>query len=200
MRVSDDEYIARERRSESKSELIHGEIVAMAGASPRHNAVAANVVRVLGTLLKERRCLVFSSDQRLHVEATGLYTYPDVTVACDHLRFHPKYRDTLLNPNLLVEVLSDSTEAYDRGAKFAHYRALASLREYVLVSQHEPRVEHYLRLDSGQWVLTAYEGESATAALPTLGCELPLREIYDKVNLLDADVLDAESPSGPESA
>jgi len=199
--VTDDEYIERERRSETKNELIHSEIVAMAGASPKHNAIAANVTGTLRALLKQRRCLVFSSDQRVHVEATGLYTYADVTVACDGLRFHPKYPDTLRNPKVLVEVLSDSTEAYDRGAKFAHYRTLPSLQEYVLVSQHEPRIEHYLRLESGQWVLTAYEGEGAIAALPTLGCELPLSEVYDKVNLLVADTLEAEGrPSGPESS
>lgn len=193
--VTDDEYIERERQSETKNELLHGEIMAMAGASPKHNAIAANVAGTLRALLKRQPCIVFSSDQRVHVEATGLCTYPDVTVACDGPLFHPKFRDTLLNPKLLVEVLSDSTEAYDRGAKFAHYRTLPSLTEYVLVSQHERRVEHYLRLDSGQWIFTAYEGEAATAALPSLGCEVPLAEIYEKVDLLPAD-----GHAGPEAA
>jgi Uma2 family endonuclease len=182
--VTEDEYLEHERRSEAKHELIHGVIVAMAGASREHNAIAGNVVRALGALLKERRCLVFPSDQRVHVEATGLFTYPDVTIACDGLRFHPKQRDTLLNPRVIVEVLSDSTEAYDRGAKFAHYRTIPSLLEYVLVSQHEHRIEHYRRLDTGQWVLTAYEGDAASVALPALGCELPLAEVYDKLDML----------------
>jgi Uma2 family endonuclease len=182
--VTEDDYLEYELRSEAKHELIHGVIVAMAGASREHNAIAGNIVRVLGALLKERRCLVFPSDQRVHVEATGLFTYPDVSVACDGLRFHPKNRDTLLNPCLLVEVLSDSTEAYDRGAKFAHYRAIPSLLEYVLVSQHEHRIEHYRRLDTGQWVLTVYEGDAAAADLPALGCALSLAEVYDKLDLL----------------
>lgn len=182
--VTEEEYLDHELQSEAKHELIHGAIVAMAGASREHNAIAGNIVGVLGALLKERRCLVFPSAQRVHVEATGLFTYPDVSVACDGLRFHPKNRDTLLNPCLLIEVLSDSTEAYDRGAKFAHYRTLSSLQEYVLVSQHERRIEHYRRLDTGQWVLTVYEGDSASAELPALGCALPLAEVYDKLDLL----------------
>ena len=182
--VTEDDYLGFELRSEGKHELIHGVVVAMAGASREHNAIAGNIVGLLRALLKERRCLVFPSDQRVHIEATGLFTYPDVSVACDGLRFHPKNRDTLLNPCLLVEVLSDSTEAYDRGAKFAHYRTLPSLQEYVLVSQHERRIEHYRRLDTGQWVLTVYEGDSAAAELPALGCELSLAEVYDKLDLL----------------
>ena len=182
--VTDDEYIEHERRSETKHELIHGVIVAMAGASPVHNAIVGNLLRALGALLKDRRCLVFPSDQRVHIEATGLFTYPDVSVACDEIHFHPKFRDTLLNPRVLVEVLSDSTEAYDRGAKFGHYRTIPSLQEYVLVSQHAHRVEHYRRLDSDQWVFTAYDGAAASVALPILGCALPLAEVYDKLDML----------------
>jgi Uma2 family endonuclease len=182
--VTEDDYLELERRAEAKHELINGVILAMAGASPVHNAIAGNIARALGTLLKNRRCLVFPSDQRVHVEATGLYTYPDVTVACDELRFHPKDRDTLLNPRLIVEVLSDATEAYDRGAKFGDYRTIPSLLEYVLVSQHEHRIEHYRRLDTGQWVLTTSDGDAASVALPALGCELPVAEVYAKLDLL----------------
>jgi Uma2 family endonuclease len=182
--VTEDEYLEHELRSERKHELIHGVIVAMAGASPAHNAIACNVASALRNLLEARRCLVFSSDQRIHIPATSLFTYPDVTIACDELRFHPKNRDTLLNPRVIVEVLSESTEAYDRGAKFAHYRTIPSLLEYVLVSQDEHRIEHYRRLDTGQWVLTAYEGDAAGVAFPTLGCELPVAEVYAKLDLL----------------
>jgi Uma2 family endonuclease len=182
--VTEDEYLAHELGSEAKHELINGVIVAMAGTSREHNAIAGNIVSALGALLKQRRCLVFPSDQRVHVEATGLFTYPDVSVACDGLRFHAKNRDTLLNPVVLVEVLSDSTEAYDRGAKFAHYRTIPSLLEYVLVSQHEHKIEHYRRLETGQWVLTVYEGDGAAAELPALGCSLSLAEVYDKLDLL----------------
>jgi Uma2 family endonuclease len=193
--VTEDEYFERERLSEAKHELLHGVILAMAGASREHNAIAGNIVRALGVLLKERRCLVFPSDQRVHVEATGLFTYPDVTVACEELRFHPKQRDTLLNPRVIVEVLSDSTEGYDRGAKFAHYRTIPSLLEYVIVSQREHRIEHYRRLDTDQWVLTAYEGDGAVVALPALGCELPLVEVYAKL-----DMFAPPPPAGPDTA
>ena len=182
--ITEDEYIVRERESADKHELIHGEIVAMAGGSPRHNAITGNVTRALGNRLADRPCIVFSSDQRIQVDATGLYTYADVSVTCDRPRFHQKHKDTLLNPRLVVEVLSDSTEAYDRGAKFAHYRGLPSFQEYLLISQHVALVDHYLRLDTGQWILTAYEGEAAIVKLPSLGCELPLSEVYDKLGLL----------------
>ncbi len=185
-RINEDEYIASERASERKHELINGVVVAMAGASPRHNAIVGNIVRALGNALANERCLVFPSDMRVHASATGLYTYPDVSVACDDLRFHPKFGDTLLNPRVIFEVLSESTEAYDRGAKFAHYQSIASLEEYVLVSQHEAKIEHYRRLDTGQWILTTYKGEAAVASLPALGCDLPLAEVYDKLDLLPA--------------
>lgn len=193
--VTEDEYLGLERAAETKHELVNGEIVAMAGGSPRHNAIAANVSGVLRTQLKDRPCIVFSSDQRIHVEATGLYTYADVSVTCDRPRFHPKHKDTLLNPRVIVEVLSDSTEGYDRGAKFAHYRGLPSFQEYLLISQHVALVEHYLRLETGQWILTAYQGETAIVKLPSLDCELPLAEVYDKLHLLAPE---PPAPSGTE--
>jgi Uma2 family endonuclease len=185
--VTDAEYIERERRSETKHELVNGMIVAMAGASPRHNAIAANVIGALGAALRRGPCVVLTSDQRVHVEDTGLYTYPDVAVVCDEPRFHPKDRDTLLNPRVVVEVLSASTESHDRGAKFAHYRSIPSLQEYVLVVQHEPRVEHYRRLETGQWLLTESKGPDAVVMFPSLGIEVPLSEIYDKVERFEAD-------------
>lgn len=187
--LSEDEYLERERRSETKHELVHGVLVGMAGASPRHNAIAMNV----GVALKVRlrgRCLVLPSDQRVHVEATGLFTYPDVSIVCDRPRFHPKDRDTLVNPKVLVEILSASTEAYDRGAKFAHYQSIDSLEEYVLVTQAIKRVEHFRRMETGQWLLTVREGDEAVLELPALGCEIPLSEIYEDVDLLGEAVAD----------
>jgi Uma2 family endonuclease len=183
--VTADEYLERERRSETKHELVHGVAVAMAGGTPKHNAIAANVIGALKQRLRGRRCVVFPSDQRVHVAATGLFTYPDVTVVCDTPRFHPNGRDTLINPRLVAEVLSSSTEAYDRGAKFAHYPSIASLEEYVLVSQTSERVEHYRRLETGQWLLTVNEGGDTVLVLPGLGCEIGLAEIYEGLELLD---------------
>ncbi len=193
--VTEDEYLEQERQSETKHELVHGVIVAMAGATPRHNVIAMNLGIALGVRLRGRRCLVFPSDQRVHVAATGLFTYPDLTVVCDAPRFHPSDKDTLLNPRVVVEVLSSSTEGYDRGAKFAHYQSIASLEDYVLVTQTEKRVEHFHRLETGQWLLTVSEGDDAVLALAALGCEIPLSEIYENVELL-ADTT-AASQTGP---
>ena len=193
-RVTEDEYLESERASLDKHELIHGEIVAMAGGSPKHNAIALNVGTAFKNRLRGRKCLVFSSDQRINVEATGLYTYADASTTCDRPRFHPKYQDNLLNPKVIVEVLSDSTEAYDRGAKFAHYQRIASLAEYLLVSQDERRVDHFRRLENGQWILTVYEGDAAVIAFPALGCEVPLAELYEDTELLD-DARESEPPA-----
>lgn len=182
-----DEYLERERQSETKHELVHGVVLAMAGGTAKHNAITGNVIIALGLRLRGR-CLVFPSDQRVHVEATGLFTYPDVTVVCNAPRFHPNGRDTLLNPRVLVEVLSSSTEAYDRGAKFAHYQSIGSLEEYVLVTQTSKRVEHYRRLETGQWLLSVSEGDDALLVLPGLGCQIPLAELYEGTELLDEAV------------
>ena len=174
-----------ERASATKHELFGGVVVAMAGGSPRHNAICGNAIGALREALRDRPCVVLTSDQRVHVEATGLSTYPDATVLCGQARFHPHDRDTLLNPSVLVEVLSPSTEAYDRGAKFAHYRSIPSFVEYLLVSQAERRVDHYRRLEAGQWILTEYVGDAARVVLPVLGCEIAVAELYAKTELLD---------------
>jgi Uma2 family endonuclease len=182
--VSDDEYLAQERASATKHELVNGEVLAMAGGSPVHNLVMLNIGGTLRALLETKPCIVLPSDQRIHVPATGLYTYPDVAVICGRPERHPRDADTLLNPLVLFEVLSPTTEAYDRGAKFAHYRAISSLQEYVLVASLEKRVEHYRRLEGGRWVLTETTGEDGVVALPALGVDLPLRAIYEKLEIL----------------
>lgn len=176
-RVSEDEYLARERAAETKHELIHGQIVAMAGASIRHNAMVANVVTALHARLRGKGCYTLPSDQRTHVPATGLYTYPDVSVICGDPERHRKDSETVLNPRVLVEVLSKSTEGYDRGAKFAHYRSIESLQTYVMINLEEPRVERYER-GEGVWTLHDTFGDDATLELPALGISVPLRELY----------------------
>lgn len=195
-RVTEDAYLERERASLDKHELIHGEIVAMAGGSPKHNAIALNVGTAFKNRLRGRKCVVFSSDQRINVEATGMYTYADASTTGDRPRFHAKYQDNLLNPKVIVEVLSDATEAYDRGAKFAHYQRIVSLAEYVLVSQDERRVDHFRRIENGQWILTVYEGDDAIITFPALGCEVPLSELYEDTELLDAPD-ETEEPEAP---
>ena len=195
---SEDEYIELERRAVTRSELIRGEIIARAATKPRHNALTTNVIGELGSRLRAQGspCIVFNSDQRVRSEATGIHTYPDVSVACGP-RFHEKYRDTLTNPTVIVEVLSTSTEGYDRGAKFAHYRTIAGFVEYVLVSQSGRRIEHFRRLESGQWLLTLLEGDQAELDLPSLGCRVPLGEIYAQTDLLYGDDDEVAMELGP---
>src|SRR6476646_9554528 len=146
------QYLLREREAEYKSEYINGQIIAMAGASVEHNTITANFVRAIGNNFAGRPCRVFSSDMRVKVATTGLYAYPDVVALCGDLQFDDDKRDTLTNPTVLIEVLSTSTEGYDRGEKFVHYRRLASLQEYVLVAQDKVRVERYTR-QNDWWVL-----------------------------------------------
>lgn len=178
--MTPEEYLAFERSSAEKHELAGGELFAMAGASREHNLVVANVVRELGNALRARPCDVYPSDMRIFIPATGRYTYPDASVVCGEPRFADDHRDTLLNPKVLVEVLSDATEAYDRGDKFAQYRTIDSLCDYVLLSQKRALVEHYRRQPDGTWVLREAR-PGARLALDSVGCELSVDELYLKV-------------------
>lgn len=180
--ISPEEYLALEERAETKSEYFDGEIFAMAGAEPEHNLIANNVVIEIGTQLRGGPCRSYSSDQRVKIPATGLYTYPDVTVVCGEAVFEGTRPRTLLNPTLIVEVLSDSTETYDRGDKFAHYQTLPSLREYVLVASDRPRIERFLRQESGEWSYDECSDPAGTVALPSVAAGLTLAGVYDRVD------------------
>lgn len=176
------EYLERELQSEFKSEYLSGEIWMMSGATPRHNAIAFNLGSVLGSALRGGSCRGFSSDQRVIVEATGLRTYLDLTVVCGETEFHPDDKDGLVNPAALFEVLSPTTELFDRGLKWVNYQRIASLTAYILVSQKEPRVEQFVRQsDGGAWLYSQASGLDDVLSLPSLDCALPLREIYDRV-------------------
>jgi len=170
-----------ERSAETKSEYFAGEIYAMAGASERHNTIAMNVGFLLTDRFKGRPCKAYGSDLRVKIEPTGLYTYPDLLVVCGKPRFEDSGLDTLLNPNVIFEILSPSTEAYDRGAKFGQYRQIESLSDYVLIDQDRPFVEYFQRQPAGSWLLTDYAGLEAALPLPVIDCTLPLADIYDKV-------------------
>ncbi len=174
------EYLENERRSDVKSEYIAGSVLAMAGASRRNNQITFNIAAELGSQLKNRPCAAYVNDMRVKVSETGMYAYPDLSATCEPLEFEDTHSDTLLNPSLIIEVLSDSTEAYDRGEKFAHYRKLDSLKEYVLVAQDKMRFEHYAR-QGEKWLLTEFSRKDDLVRLESIGCELPLKEIYDKV-------------------
>jgi Uma2 family endonuclease len=185
-RLTPAEYLDIERAATCRSEYFDGEMFAMAGGSPRHSLIKVNICSEIRARLKRSSCTAYDSDLRILVSATGLYTYPDASVICGPLEFEDQRHDTVLNPTLIVEVLSDSTEAYDRGKKFSHYRQIASLREYLLVSQEEAKIERFLRNDNGTWTLTEAAGLEATLPLPSLGIEICLGEVFDKVDFSGA--------------
>lgn len=180
-RLSETEFLQIERRAETRSEFFDGEIFAMAGGTRVHSLIAANLTRELGNRLKGRPCLTYNADLRVKVEATGLLSYPDVSVVCGPQQFLDAEEDTLLNPTLIVEVLSDSTEAYDRGKKFAHDRLIPSLRHYLLVSQKEPRLELLSRAGDDEWRWREASGLEALIDLPALEISIALSEIFANV-------------------
>ena len=153
----------------------------MVGASKRHNLITANLIRVLGNQLLNRPCNVYPSDMRVKVSATGKYTYPDVSVACDEEKFDDAEKDTLLNPLVIIEVLSESTEAYDRGKKFEQYQQIESLKEYLLVAQEPQRLEQYVRQSESEWRYSEFHDAEDVVKINIIGCELPLKDIYAKV-------------------
>lgn len=180
-RMSPEEYLRLERAAETKSEFDDGVVFAMAGASERHYLIVAGLIRSLGNRLPSS-CRVYASDLRVRVLNPTRFFYPDLSVVCSEPRFADDHRDVLLNPGVIVEVLSDRTAAFDRGKKFLSYQTIDSLQEYVLVSQDEPLVEHYQR-DGGHWLYTTAQGHDATLPLPSLECALPLHEIYYQIEV-----------------
>jgi Uma2 family endonuclease len=183
-KISEAQYLKMERAAEFKSELRDGRAYAMAGASERHNLITGNTFVSLHNQLRGRPCRVYPSDMRVKAAAVGFYTYPDISVVCGRPEFTDDTRDTLLNPTVIVEVLSPSTADYDRGEKFERYRQLPSLSEYLLVSQTRPLVEHYVRQPDGKWLLTEYRELSDVVELPSIGCRLALAEIYEQVTVI----------------
>jgi len=179
--ISMEEYLAAERQAETKSEYWDGLVVAMSGASRAHNLIVVNIASELRMQLKGRDCEVYAGDMRLRIPSTNFYTYPDVIVVCGDPEFEDSEMDTLLNPTLIVEVLSKSTEDYDRGRKSAYYRSLGSLSEYLLVPQDQRPVEQYQRQASDRWMLTQINDRQSALHLSSIECELSLQEVYDKV-------------------
>lgn len=178
--LSPDEYLAWERAQATKHEYVDGAVIAMAGASADHNTIVANLLRALGNALGDKACRALASDMRIKIPATGRYRYADASVACDPLKFEDDARDTLLNPVVIVEVLSDSTEREDRGQKFRDYRSIPSLREYVLVAQDMVIVERYVRSESGRWTMQeSFAGQ--TIELSSCGVEIRVEDVYSRV-------------------
>lgn len=180
--VTEEEYLHDERASAVKREYYAGHVYAMAGASEQHNLIAMNIAAILRTQLRGRDCRAYPSDMRVKVVATGLYTYPDFTIVCGPSQFtDPAKRDALTNPAVIIEILSPSTERYDRGEKFQHYRTIATLQEYILVAQNKYRIERFTRREHNAWVLTDIVGQEATLTLSTVDMMIPLVEIYEQV-------------------
>lgn len=179
--LTEREYLAQERIAVSKSEFFDGEVFAMSGGSLGHSLIATNLAAEFHRALKDSLCVPFNSDLRLKIQATGLLTYPDLSVICGPASFVDENEDTVTNPTLLAEVLSDSTESYDRGVKFRNYVQIPTLRDYLLVSQREPRIEQFSRQPDGRWVWHEALGLEATLAVPSLEVEIALAEVYAKV-------------------
>lgn len=179
--LTEQQYLDQERQAEGKSAFYRGQVYAMSGASRAHNLIALNVGAELRTRLRKRPCEVYVGDMKIKVNPSGLYTYPDVVVVCGEPQFADLHNDVLLNPKVIFEVLSPSTEAYDRGDKFGHYRRLASLNDYVLVAQHRCRIEHFSRQADGRWLLLEINDPQTDCVLESINCALPLAEIYERV-------------------
>jgi Uma2 family endonuclease len=179
--VTPAEYLVQERRALDKHEYHQGAIIPMTGASRRHNLIAGNIYATLHAQLRRRLCEVYISDMRVRIPATDRYTYPDVAVVCGRPYFEDAEVDTLLNPTVLVEVLSTSTESYDRGEKFQAYRTLDSLADYVLVAQDQVLVEHFVRQSDGFWLFSERRELHQLLPIPAIGCEIAVADIYERV-------------------
>jgi Uma2 family endonuclease len=177
-RLTAEQYLSIERKAAFKSEFYDGEMFAMAGASLEHNRVKENLVIEVGARLKGSGCHSYSSDMRVKVSRTGLYTYPDIVIVCGKPEVEDAELDTLLNPQVIIEVLSESTENYVRTKKFRHYKQIESLREYVLVEQDEPVFEQYVRQADGSWTRTDIEGLDRDFAFATVTVSVPLADVY----------------------
>lgn len=179
--LTPEEYLALERKAEFKSEYMDGVVYAFAGASPRHNLIVANVIITLGGQLKGRPCKVYPSDLKVRTPNANRFFYPDISVVCGEEEFADEEQDVILNPTLIVEVSSESTTAFDRGKKFLSYQQIVSLQAYLLVSQDEILAEGYARQSNDTWLYTKVTGLEGILTLPSIECELALKDVYDKI-------------------
>lgn len=183
IRLTQAEYLQLDRQSELRHEFLAGEVFVMTVASRNHNLITVNVAAALSEQLRRRQCEVYASDMRVKVSPPRLYTYPDVIVVCGTPHFEDDVNDTLLNPTILIEVLSKSTEAYDRGLKFELYRGLESLQEFILIAHNKRQVEHYRRQADNRWILTETNDPAGLVVLESIASQLAVEQIYLKVAL-----------------
>ncbi|CAN5164720.1 MAG: Uma2 family endonuclease [Pyrinomonadaceae bacterium] len=198
-----EEYLTLERESAERHEYLDGYIFTMAGESPEHGAICMNLSRIISTHLLGKRCQAFSKDMKVRSglapqpghRTKGLYSYPDLLVVCGELRFHDKYRDVLLNPSVIIEVLSPATEAFDRGAKWTRYQTwLPELSDYLLVSQATPQLDHFHRRATGEWLYSLVNNLEGHLHLTSIDCDLRLPDVYDRIMFPDEtlEILDEE--------
>jgi Uma2 family endonuclease len=179
--MTEAEYLAFERSSEIKHEFVDGEIYAMSGASRNHNLIAGSTYVAIYSQLRGKGCETYPSDMKVRTPSTGSYVYPDISVVCGDPQFDDEQRDVLLNPGVVIEVLSPNTEAYDRGKKFARYREIESLQEYILISQDQPHIERFVRQADGMWQFSDVRGLEGSVTLASVGCQLALQAVYEQV-------------------
>ncbi len=180
--LTPEDYLEFERKSEERHEYFNGEIFLMSGASRHHSLIAGNIFAAVHAIVRSKNCEAHMVDMRVKVSPTGLYTYPDLVITCASPEFEDNQVDTLLNPQAIIEVLSPSTESYDRGTKFRHYRSIPSLREYLLVSQDSPHVDRFSLDGGGHWVLSDADGLEAEIEIAALGTSIPLADVYATVD------------------
>ena len=207
IRYTVEEYLALERASEERHEYLDGDVYAMAGESPEHGAICVNLASSIGSQLRGTPCQAFVKDMKVRsgplatsrpARAKGLFSYPDLVVVCGAMQFHDQFRDVLLNPSLIIEVLSASTEAFDRGEKFRRYRTwLPTLQDYLLVAQDKPLIDHYHRVEENRWELVPREGLEASLHLESVHCTLRLADVYDRIIFPPEDAeLAQDQPAG----
>jgi Uma2 family endonuclease len=189
--LTPEDYLAAERRNEYKSEYIDGEMVAMTGASRRHSIIAINIAAEVHRQLRGRPCEAYISEMRVRIPKRG-YVYPDLVVVCGEPRLEDDHFDTLLNPTVIIEILSESTERYDRTKQFTFYRTIESLAEYVLVAQDEYGIEQYTKQPDGRWLLSDHRSPESVVELASVQCALTLREVYEKISLPPIDLKEGE--------
>lgn len=177
-----EEYLSLERSSEVRHEYVEGFVYAMAGESPEHSTICFNLAVHVGAQLRDSLCRGFSPNMKVRTTPGGLFAYPDLMVVCGELIYHDERRDVLVNPTAIFEVLSYSTEAYDRGEKFLRYRTqIETLQDYVLVAQDQPRIEHFSRQPDGTWPSEEVSGLAGVLTLPSIGCQISMVEVYNRI-------------------
>ena len=183
-RLTPEQYLEIERQAEYKSEYFNGEMFAFAGATENHVVIVGNLSANFHAQLRNKKCKFYANDMRVKVNITGLYTYPDVVVVCGIPQFEDNENDTLLNPIVIIEVLSPSTENYDRGTKFEHYRTIESLSDYILVAQDKIHVEHYVRQSDRSWLFSEFKSIKDKFQIQSIGRDLSVEEIYEKIEIV----------------